>query len=869
MFLTAERIIGDYVVNSEKEFTQMIKNGRNPFSKYLPYLAYDPERKVYLNKDGSLGFIFLCDPLWGDSEKARKIVASCIKELPEEGTLSFHFVSCDYLEPYFRNYLADKKVRNNPLIEKCANSHVDFLRRCTRDGIPHMFGTPLRDFLLIVSASYPVKDQMRELESDWLREARASLNEQLKGAGLNPVNMDPDLLIRFLFNLFNGYWNERIGWQRSKPISSQIILADTSINFEWDRVRVGDNCWACITPKNLPAEWDTSEIAELTGPKDGPISDSRQITAHFMFTVTVRFDPALHSRIIKKAGLFFNQLKGDASKSVIGRLIGEYAQEHSEAATEIEKGERYYYVVPMLWIWHREREKLKSAVQKAKNLFVSKGFVPQEERGLLNVLFPLQFPLNFRLKASQIESLDRHFVLKAKEAAGLIPIEGDITGAGNPATFFISRKGQLVSFDPFYKGASNKNCVVFGSTGGGKSFNLNVLVYALYASGALIRIIDLGYSYQKQCNLFGGDYVDFSVEEPISLNPFTFINADDSEDVAGALDSIVEMLLTMVFTGTDEPLRKEHRALLHYATRWAWREFGNDADVNAIYRYLAEFPHWAGDEVEELCKEPDEGCVPDLRNEAQRMAFALARWTDQGSFGKWVNGKATIDLRSSDFIVLEVEKLKRIPALLHVVSLLVVNAASASMYLSDRDRKKVLLFEECGILLKDNPYLESTIKEAYRRARKYNGAAITVFQSPLDLVALGEGGKVIAGNSAYTFYLPSDQYQAAVKEEFLGITKEMASILSEIRLVKPRYGEVGLKTPWGFGVVRTIIPGFLYYLITTDPDDWKAVTEKVRERLSGMKKIDHETKTRVLAGVLEELGRKRDEDFWQRFGSND
>ncbi len=860
IFLNKEEI-EDLKIISEKEIEKSIKKGRNPFSKYLPYFGYHDG--IYLNKDGSVGFIFLCNCLWNDSDKARKILESCIKELPEKGTLSFSFISMDYLDPFFFEYLQDKKARNNPLINRCAQFHVDFLKKSTKEGIPVMFGTPLKYFYLVVSARYEVSDQEEAVNSDWIKELRSSLKEQLKGAGLFPTTMDPDLLIKFYFNILNGYWNDKITWNKTKPIASQILNAETEIEFNWNRVKTGDQVWACITPKNLPEQWDSSEIADLTGPKDNSRSDSRQIPGHFIFTVIVHYNPKLHREIEKKAGLFFNQVKGDASQSIIGQLIGEYALEHSEAVSEIEQGKRYYYVIPMLWVRHQDEEKLKIAVQKIKNLFISRGFTPQEERGIINVLFPMQFPLNFRLTPGHINALDRHFVLKAKEAACLLPIEGDITGVGKPVIPYISRKGQFISFDPFYKGSANKNCVVFGTTGGGKSFNMNVLVYALYASDALVRIVDLGYSYQKLCQLFKGDYIDFSVDNPISLNPFTFINSQDKEDIDGSLESIVEILLAMVFARADEKLKKEHRILLYFATRWAWEEFGNEADIDKIYMWLAEFPYWAENIIEDICKDTGEkeSCLPDLKKEAQKLAFSLSKWTQKGPFGSWVNGKASLDLRNSEFIVLEMEKIKRIPELLSVISLLTVNAASASLYLSDRSKRKLLLFEECGILLKDNPYLENTIKEAYRRARKYNGATITIFQSPLDLVSLGEGGRVIAGNSAYTFFLPSDQYKAATKESFLGITPEMAQVLSTVSLVKPRYGEMGLKTPWGFGIVRSILPGFLYYLISSDPDDLKKIEEKRREKIKAQGNIQNEDE--LLAEVLEELGRERDEKLWK------
>jgi conjugal transfer ATP-binding protein TraC len=252
-------------------------------------------------------------------------------------------------------------------------------------------------------------------------------------------------------------------------------------------------------------------------------------------------------------------------------------------------------------------------------------------------------------------------------------------------------------------------------------------------------------------------------------------------------------------------------------------------------------------------------CLVDLKTEAQKMAYALRMWTEDGPYGRWFNGRANVDLVSGDFIVLELEKLKRVPVLLSVVAQAVINAATASMYLSDRKKRKLFLFEECGIILKNNPMLKETVEEMYRRARKYNGAVITVFQSVMDLAHLADAGHVIAGNSSFHFYLPDSQLREAKQKGIISAPDGLVSMAESVRLVKPRYGEMVLRTPWGYGVVRCVMNSEYYYLVTTDADEWAQL-----ERLKASYTDRGDDEKTALLKAIRQLGEARDALFEQK-----
>ena len=864
---------------SSEQAKQLIQEKRNPFSKYLPYLAYDPEKKLYINKDNTVGFLFIAKPLWNEIATARQNLAALIQELPDNATLSIHLISSSRIEPILQEFIRIRSMRNDPLIRKAAEQYAEFLRKAAKHGLPHALGTPVRDLYVIISLKFPKGTIADEL----LPEYRTSIHESLKRVTINCIDLEPDILIRILFDLFNGRWFD-IEWNEHKPISSQIILADTPVEFNWNYLKLGSGYWAFVTPKTLPREFYPAIIGELTGPTDGPQSDSRQLPGHFIATLVVVKNEKLSRDLQKKATLFQRQVSNEGQKSLLARLLGEYYEEHTQALMELEEGKRFFYSFMVFMVQGEDEVRCKKASQRTKILLEEYGFPAQEERGILPILFLMSLPFGCCLRGSDIDVLDRHFVTGPEQAAALAPIVGEISGFGEPAMLFVGRKGQLVTFNPFTHAAPNKNCIIFGESGRGKSVNMNLMVYALYASGAAVYIVDLGYSYLKQCKIHKGQYIDFSFEKPVCLNPFAFVNENDPEDVQDTLNAVSDMVLAMAFAGKPEGATKEHKALVRYAVQYAWREFGKEACIDHIHEYLAKFPYRCGEEIDDICLEDGNiqsivsgsgnvtsSCVPNLREEAQKLGFSLFEWTSKGTYGPWFNGKPNIDLTGTDFLVLEMEKLKRDKLLMALVTHAVLNVVTALLYLTDRSKKKFILVEECGQLLSEASNLAAMVTEAYRRVRKYGGAIATVFQSPYDLDGLGVAGKVVTGNTAFWFFAPSSQY-AAIKEDakHFGLDDFIVERLKTIELVKPRYGEIGLKTPWGFGVVRTVMDGFTYYLVTTDPDDWAKVENLQKELIIKMREkypelSEEEIERQALAEALSILGKERDEQFRKRF----
>jgi conjugal transfer ATP-binding protein TraC len=84
----------------------------------------------------------------------------------------------------------------------------------------------------------------------------------------------------------------------------------------------------------------------------------------------------------------------------------------------------------------------------------------------------------------------------------------------------------------------------------------------------------------------------------------------------------------------------------------------------------------------------------DLPHAAQKLAYNLKAFTSGQAFGRWFNGKSNFDISTDEFVVLELEHLKPQKELFKIITLQVINAVTQDLYLSDRSKNRMIIFDE-------------------------------------------------------------------------------------------------------------------------------------------------------------------------------
>ncbi|MDD2467806.1 MAG: TraC family protein, partial [Desulfobulbus sp.] len=759
---------------------------RHPFAAYLNYLAYDYNLDIYLNQDCSLGMLWECTPLTFAGPKALTSLEGLFRAgLPKGSVLQLILYADSHIAPILEAYQESRTV-DDIIVRTSADQIVDFMEHGRR-GLAACSNIPVRNFRLFVAVKLPGDTPEAPNPEDFIDRERAKplqdikrqITETLKAALLSPRSMPPGDLLEWARRLFNHYptgypEHNFTSYNDTIPLRKQILNADTVVREAGDHLRVGDNFFCCTTPKIIPAEVDPLQTNTLFGGIWGLVSDMDQIKTGFLYTLNILFEQGLETRIHAKCNLLLNQ----QAVGSLSPLLRRKQEEHLEATDALEHGVKFVRIIPILLVWDRDLEGARESCTRARRIWEDNGYVMQQDTFVLKILFLSALPFCLYTTGKNVDNLERDFIAPVPSVTPLLPVQGDFAGTGGvPKLIFTGRKGQLISLDFFAKGAPNHNTVCGATTGSGKSFLVNFLAFNYYACGSLVRIIDIGGSYKKIANMLGARYLDFQPGTTVSLNPFTSIQEPEEE-----LKSVTAVFAQMAYSNSDtDKCNDTELNMIRNAVRWAWQQKEQEADADTVYAFLAKFPEVPAADFDSMSDNPA------LVEVARKLAFNIREFTNHGFHGKFFTGPSTFDIHRDAFVVLELENLKIQPDLYRVVTLLVLNAVTQDLYLSDRSRSRLIIFDEAWQFLGKAAMLGPVINEGYRRARKYNGSFMVITQSILDLDSFGEVGRVINGNSAFKIYLESSDFDQARKQGLIQYDDFGLQILNNVKSNPPRY----------------------------------------------------------------------------------
>ena len=128
-------------------------------------------------------------------------------------------------------------------------------------------------------------------------------------------------------------------------------------------------------------------------------------------------------------------------------------------------------------------------------------------------------------------------------------------------TYYTDRQGLPVCIDITgkegkVKMTDNANFFCIGPSGSGKSFHMNSVVRQLLEQDTDVVMVDTGDSYEGICGYFGGTYISYSKEKPISMNPFK-VTCEEYELNFGEKKNFLKSLIFLIFKGNEAPSKIE------------------------------------------------------------------------------------------------------------------------------------------------------------------------------------------------------------------------------------------------------------------------------------------------------------------------
>lgn len=798
--------LGDNGGITRAEAVSMVR--RNKFSDYLPWTSCD--NGAFSTIDNRVGYIWeICPYTFQGQGETDAINGLFNIHFPRRTILQFVLYPDHNVDAHLEAFLANK-TRPDPLTQRSVREYANHLRRGTH-GMNAFQGIPVRNFRAFVALkpSEPISDQDLSI-----------FEETLKGAKLAPVRWTGADLVAWGRQIFNDpYMPPNKSLDEEIPLRKQIIDASTTLDFSQSIFKIGNRFATVISPKICPKKIDTLLTNKLVGGYMGQTDDGNQITTPFIWSLNIVFED-LKSTIHSKANITMAQKAGGSFAKAIQKRTSEF----SWALDKLEDGSKFVSMIPSMVIFGDDEQQCLESTSRAKRIWETHEFVMQQEAMLNKAMFISSLPLGLYDIDNNLTVLDRHFYVPSDTASAFLPIQGDFQGCSVPVLMYVGRKGQIQTIDVFDKRSNNYNFVVMAGSGAGKSFSLSHLLNSYYATGALVRCVDIGYSYEKLAYQAKGKFIDFG-KERIVVNPFTS-NAKDDEDRQVDAMATANTVAEMVYSASRQPMTETEWTLIKEAVRWAIENGEDVYGIDSVARYLKEYP--------KLAKEPPAfSGVVDI---AQAMSYNLFDFTTKGPYGRFFNGPTTFNIKDDEFVVIELDRLTSQKELFNVVIFQMLNSVTQDLYLSDRSKRRFILFEETAQYFTDgsDTRIAASIEIGYRRARKYGGSFGTVIQSPLDFLKFGPVGRVIKSNAAYKFMLQSDDYEKAVDEKVLDYAGHALNILKGVKNNKPKYSEIFFETPLGRGVGRLAVDPWNYWINTSAPDEVSAFNTLVKSGVDPM-----------------------------------
>lgn len=336
-----------------------------------------------------------------------------------------------------------------------------------------------------------------------------------------------------------------------------------------------------------------------------------------------------------------------------------------------------------------------------------------------------------------------HTSFNTEPLSSIFPFVSFNLSSNNGVLYGINtHNNSLVLFDKF--DLENSNAVVFGKSGGGKSYVVKLEILRSLIFGVQTIVIDPEEEYKYLADTVGGATIKISLNSDQHLNPFDLPIPKQDESPVDIFRSHVLNLtgLLRLILGSITP---EESSIL-------------DEAIMQTYALKDITP-----EIDYTHAEPP--VLSDLQNileglaGANSMALRLKKYT-HGSFAGFLNQPTNVNL-ANQIVVFGIRDMEE--ELRPIAMYLVLNYIWVAIR---RERKKRLLVVDEAWLLLKYPIGAEFLSNIAKRARKYYAGLTTISQDVPDLLALPQGTTILYNSSMQILMKQSPSAIDIVKQTF-------------------------------------------------------------------------------------------------------
>lgn len=292
---------------------------------------------------------------------------------------------------------------------------------------------------------------------------------------------------------------------------------------------------------------------------------------------------------------------------------------------------------------------------------------------------------------------------------------------------FTDRRGIPVSIDPsdlpMQTGRiKNRNRFVLGSSGTGKSYAINAIVQQYLQYNMDVVIVDVGHSYSGLCSTYGGKYITYREDKPITMNPFAVSKQEFNIEKKDFLIT----LICLLWKGSEGAASALERDVIATVITDYYKQHFSSASCSQSTLNFNSFYDYAKENIPKVIQQER------IDFQADEFCFVLKKFYRGGQYESILNEPADTSLFDEPFIVYEIDNIQQNKILLPIVTLIIMDLFIQKMR-HRRNRRKTLILEEAWRAI-SSPIMASFLLYLNKTVRKFYGEIIEVTQEINDII---------------------------------------------------------------------------------------------------------------------------------------
>lgn len=710
-------------------------------SKLLPYLYYDEETQLFFNKHNT-GLVYRIVPLTGGNEQIAEQLDSILQtKVSHEFTMQLICVKHNqvgYEIEAFANQFAKTEFENLSLLG-------DKLSTFYKEAAAHGFKTNtnmmprLTHTEVFVVIDKENKESERDLKARFSR-FQVSFEASLNAAkiGFKRANADDflSLLNFYLAHSPDEIFPTDVAYDKSRLLKEQALSHDFDVKIKNDSLYLRgvnatgkpyETAASVLTIDSLPAEyhfWDNiNNTCNIRDPH-------KSIPCNHIISVTYRVEE--QGKAQTRANRKTRDLDKKAKSDYAVHVAGTEQQADQWKAFRNDLSSDRCASVKMLYnviLFSRPEEKERD-VAAAISVFNYNAIKLSKPRCLQWPYFLVSMPFFFTNNLAKDFALPTMmWPISSWNATQYMPLLSDWRGVGR-GILLPTMRDQFACIDPF-SGVfgTNYNMAVTGTSGGGKSFFIQMLMLNILFNGGDIFIIDIGGSYRKLCEALGGTYLEYS---NLAMNPFTHVS-----NISREIDDIIALfeLLTCPTSGATD----DDRGTLRQAILLAFDKTKNKTRIDGVAQELLRL------------YEEDASTYPTARI----LSKNLQRYCSTEEHGRVFNEPSKLS-PTARIIVVDLKEIEDNASIRAPVLLSVISQFQRRMFHSDRAKQKMCVIDEAWSFFTGDAIAVNFITKGFRTGRRHNASFVTITQGIEDYFKFDEA-RAAWDNSALKLVFLQDQ----------------------------------------------------------------------------------------------------------------